>query len=97
MNATEQGNAVARNILGEAVPFDPIPFFWTDHYDVKIQVAGFIPPHGRGAIVEGDPDTGSFVKTFHEGGRFVGVLGWNGARGMTPYRRKLEAERASSR
>ena len=89
MNATEQANAVARNMGGRIEPFAPVPFFWTDHYDVKIQVAGFIPPGAEGESVH--DENGSFVRIFHDGaGNPTGVLGWNAAKAMLPYRRQIE-------
>jgi NADPH-dependent 2,4-dienoyl-CoA reductase/sulfur reductase-like enzyme len=89
MNATEQANAVARNILGRGEPFAPVPFFWTDQYEAKIQVAGFVPPAGDGEIVESSDE--SFVQVFREEGRLVGVLGWNAAKALLPYRSELSA------
>jgi 3-phenylpropionate/trans-cinnamate dioxygenase ferredoxin reductase subunit len=93
MNATEQANAVARNILGHGEAFAPVPFFWTDHYDAKIQVAGFVPPGHEGEVVESSED-GSFIQVFRIANRPVGVLGWNAVKAMLPYRRELaEASR----
>lgn len=36
-NATEQAIAAAGNLLGEATPFSPVPYFWTDQDDTRIQ------------------------------------------------------------
>jgi NADPH-dependent 2,4-dienoyl-CoA reductase/sulfur reductase-like enzyme len=88
-NASEQGDAVAANILGAGSPFDPVPFFWTDHYDVKIQVAGLLPSELESEVVEDDPATGAFVELFYDGDRLAGVVGWNSMRAMMPYRRTL--------
>jgi NADPH-dependent 2,4-dienoyl-CoA reductase/sulfur reductase-like enzyme len=90
-NATEQARAVAQNILGEPAPFVPVPFFWSDHYDLKIQVAGFVSPSAQAEVSEGDPDASSFVQTYSEHGRLVGVVGWNAARKMPAYRNQLAA------
>jgi 3-phenylpropionate/trans-cinnamate dioxygenase ferredoxin reductase component len=89
MNATEQGRAVALNILGARRPFCPVPFFWTDHYETKIQVSGFLPEDARCELADGSPDSGSFVQTFWQADTLVGVLGWNAARAMTKFRRSL--------
>ena len=43
MNATEHGRAFALTILGDDRPYTPVPFAWTDHYDVRIQLAGHVP------------------------------------------------------
>ncbi|MEI9413518.1 FAD-dependent oxidoreductase [Mesorhizobium sp. Cs1299R1N1] len=39
-NAVEQGVAVANSILGKPVSYDPVPWFWSDQYDTKLQTAG---------------------------------------------------------
>lgn len=91
-NAQEQGEAVARNIMGARVPFTPVPFFWSDQYDVKLQCAGLLPddPEDTGIIEEGDADGPSFVRGFYRDDVLVGVLGWNAARAMPAYRRRLD-------
>jgi NADPH-dependent 2,4-dienoyl-CoA reductase/sulfur reductase-like enzyme len=76
-NATEQGIAVAGAILGEDRPYVPVPYFWTDQYDVKIQVHGVLHPAAEVSVVDGDPAAGRFVARYRRGGATVGVLGWN--------------------
>ena len=76
-NASEQAVAVARRILGQAQPFDPVPYFWTDQYDARIQVYGVIPPDARLVIAQGDPARRRFVAHYLSGGRLSAVLGWN--------------------
>ncbi|WP_328385188.1 NAD(P)/FAD-dependent oxidoreductase [Streptomyces sp. NBC_00400] len=91
-NATTQAIAVARNLLAEpedAVPYAPVPFGWTDQYDAKIQFHGRCPADARVTCVEGDPQTGRFVALYQEGGRVVGVLGWNSARALHAYRGRI--------
>lgn len=39
-NAIDQATAVAGNILGAAKPYTPFPWFWSDQYDMKLQIAG---------------------------------------------------------
>ncbi|MBZ6102080.1 NAD(P)/FAD-dependent oxidoreductase [Streptomyces olivaceus] len=75
-NATEQALAVAGDIMGEDRPYVPVPYFWTDQYDVKVQVFGLLSAESRAEVVAGDPAEGRFVVR-HEGPRGpVGVLGW---------------------
>jgi NADPH-dependent 2,4-dienoyl-CoA reductase/sulfur reductase-like enzyme/nitrite reductase/ring-hydroxylating ferredoxin subunit len=38
--AQRQGQTAARNMLGQRVPFDAVPFFWSQHYDVSITYVG---------------------------------------------------------
>ena len=39
-NAIDQAQAVADNILGADAPYTPKPWFWSDQYDIKLQIAG---------------------------------------------------------
>lgn len=39
-NAIDQAEAVARNMLGANTPYQPFPWFWSDQYDMKLQIAG---------------------------------------------------------
>ncbi|WP_049561851.1 NAD(P)/FAD-dependent oxidoreductase [Nonomuraea sp. SBT364] len=76
-NATEQAQAVAANILGADRPYTPIPYFWTDQYDVKIQAHGLPSPAAELTVVDGDPEERRFTALYREGGRVTGVIGWN--------------------
>jgi NADPH-dependent 2,4-dienoyl-CoA reductase/sulfur reductase-like enzyme len=87
-NATEQGQHVAAGILGELAPYQPVPFFWTDHFDVKIQVAGQIGQFGAETDVPIDR-VDAYVRLYHEDDQLCGVLGWNAPREFNAYRRDL--------
>jgi 3-phenylpropionate/trans-cinnamate dioxygenase ferredoxin reductase subunit len=39
-NAIDQGEHAAACLLGETLDYDPMPWFWSDQYDVKLQIAG---------------------------------------------------------
>ena len=39
-NAIDQAEAVADNIMGADSPYEPVPWFWSDQYDLKLQIAG---------------------------------------------------------
>ncbi|MFF5360351.1 NAD(P)/FAD-dependent oxidoreductase [Streptomyces scabiei] len=81
-NAAEQGMAVARNLLapGERRPFAPVPYFWSDQYDLKVQAYGVLRGHDEVAVVEGDLAERRFVAVYRAGERVTGVL----AAGMPP-------------
>ncbi|MFI7145705.1 NAD(P)/FAD-dependent oxidoreductase [Nonomuraea sp. NPDC050022] len=76
-NATEQAQLVAANLLGADRPYTPIPYFWTDQYDIKIQAHGLPSPAAEVTIAEGDPEQHRFAAVYREGGQAIGVLGWN--------------------
>jgi 3-phenylpropionate/trans-cinnamate dioxygenase ferredoxin reductase component len=90
MNATEQGAAAAVNLLkGNAEPFSPLPYFWSDQYNVKIQVHGWITPESEFSIAEGSQAEGKFVGLYHHLGRLTAVLGWNSPAKLLRYRKQL--------
>ncbi len=62
-NAIEQGKAAAASICGDEVVYDPVPWFWSDQYELKLQIAGLID--GADEMVRrGDPEEGKFA-LFH--------------------------------
>ncbi|GHE04885.1 NAD(P)/FAD-dependent oxidoreductase [Streptomyces alanosinicus] len=75
-NATAQAGVVAANILGQDLVYAPVPYFWTDQFDVKIQVYGAPAPDADVTIVEGE-DGDRFVARYDRAGRTGAVLGWN--------------------
>ncbi|MFC0107055.1 NAD(P)/FAD-dependent oxidoreductase [Kibdelosporangium aridum] len=77
MNATEQGMAAARNLLGANTPFAPIPYFWTDQYDTKIAAFGHLTPDADVSVEQGDPAEGKFIAHYTRSGKVIGVLAWN--------------------
>ncbi len=81
-NATEQGMAVARNLLrpDERRPFAPVPYFWSDQYDLRIQAHGRLRGHEEIAVVEGALEERKFLAAYRCGDRVAGVL----AVGMPP-------------
>ncbi|MEU8354556.1 FAD/NAD(P)-binding oxidoreductase [Nonomuraea sp. NPDC048882] len=76
-NATEQAQVVAANVLGADRPYTPVPYFWTDQYDVKLQAHGLPSPDAEVSVTEGDPEQGRFAAVYRERGEITGVLGWN--------------------
>ena len=86
LNATEQGMAVAANILGEQRPFAPVPYFWSDQYDARIQAFGIFPEDADVTVVHGSPEERKFVAAYGHEGKVVGVLGWNSHRELRKLR-----------
>ncbi len=92
-NATEQGVHAARTLLagGDAAPFAPVPFVWSDQYDVKIQTVGRVGADDDIEIVHGTLDERRFVALFGRAGRLTGALGFSRPRQVMQYRRMIEA------
>ena len=95
-NAAEQGVAAARALLAGAgaEPFAPVPYFWSDQYDAKIQFVGVCAPDDDVRIVHGSVAERRFVALYGRAGRLVGALAISRPRLLMAYRR-LIAERAS--
>jgi NADPH-dependent 2,4-dienoyl-CoA reductase/sulfur reductase-like enzyme len=91
-NAVEQGAAVAKRLLTSdeaAEPFAPVPYFWSDQYDTKIQFLGRSAPDDEVAVVDGSLEDGRFVALFGRAGRLVGALAFNRPRQLMAYRRLI--------
>lgn len=75
-NAAEQGMAAARNLLdpGARKAFAPVPYFWSDQYEMKIQAYGYLRGHEEVRVVEGDVEERRFVAAYRRGERLGGVL-----------------------
>jgi 3-phenylpropionate/trans-cinnamate dioxygenase ferredoxin reductase component len=89
-SAAGQAAAVAHAILGEACPYDDLPYFWSDQFGLRLQHVGH--PHGWEATeIEGD--SSSFCVRFHDAeGRLVGALVANRPGDVGALRRELLAE-----
>jgi 3-phenylpropionate/trans-cinnamate dioxygenase ferredoxin reductase component len=90
-NAIDQAKAAADAIRGESEPYDPVPWFWSDQYDVKLQIAGIMDGHDS-AEVKGDPAAALFSVDYRRAGRLVAVDAVNNARAYMMGRRRLAEE-----
>ena len=92
-NAVAQGAHAARRLLvedDEAEPFIPVPWFWSDQYDRKIQMAGRIGLDDEMHIATGSLAERRFAAIYGRAGRLVGVLGFNRPRHVMRYRMLIE-------
>jgi NADPH-dependent 2,4-dienoyl-CoA reductase/sulfur reductase-like enzyme len=89
-NAITMGAHAARRLLGEVEPYDPVPWFWSDQYDRKIQLAGRSGGADEVRIVDGSTDERRFVALYRRGDRITGVLAMNRPRPLLTYRRLIE-------
>ena len=79
-NAIAMGTHAARTLLagpGDAQPYAPVPWFWSDQYDRKIQLAGRAGPDDTVEVVAGSVAERRFVALYGRAGTVVGVLGMN--------------------
>lgn len=79
-NAVAMGQHAARRLLaggGPGEPFAPVPYFWSDQYDRKIQLVGRAGPTDQLEVVEGSFADRRFVAIVGREGRLVGAIGMN--------------------
>jgi 3-phenylpropionate/trans-cinnamate dioxygenase ferredoxin reductase subunit len=92
-NAIDHAKAAAAAILGKAAPYDPVPWFWSDQYDVKLQIAGLADGYDSTTTV-GDVTAGRFSVEYRRAGRLVAVDAVNDARAHMLSRRRIAEETA---
>jgi 3-phenylpropionate/trans-cinnamate dioxygenase ferredoxin reductase subunit len=71
-NAMEQAKAVARTIAGQPQAYADVPWFWSDQYDLKLQIAGVGDPDDE-LILRGDPASRAFSCLHLRDGRLVAI------------------------
>jgi 3-phenylpropionate/trans-cinnamate dioxygenase ferredoxin reductase subunit len=91
-NAIDQAEAVARNMLGADAPYLPQPWFWSDQYDIHLQIAGLNA--GYDDIVVRPGEGGSVSHWYYAGDRLLAVDAMNDARAYMVGKRLLEAGRS---
>jgi 3-phenylpropionate/trans-cinnamate dioxygenase ferredoxin reductase subunit len=67
-NALDGGPAAARSMLGQEVSYDPVPYFFTDQYDLGMEYAGLAGPEAT-VVTRGKPEDGEFIAFWLEDGR----------------------------
>jgi 3-phenylpropionate/trans-cinnamate dioxygenase ferredoxin reductase component len=90
-NAIDQGKTAAAAILGNAQPYDPVPWFWSDQYEVKLQIAGMLDGYDSVEIV-GDPAAAKFSAEYRKSGRLIAVDAINDGRAHMMARRRIAEE-----
>jgi 3-phenylpropionate/trans-cinnamate dioxygenase ferredoxin reductase subunit len=97
-NAMRQGANAGKNMLSHRVPYDEIPWFWSDQYDASIQYAGHHTSFEE-LIVRGRLDGTSYAAFYMNGGVIDAVIGVNNARDvrraipLIKARRRVDPER----
>jgi 3-phenylpropionate/trans-cinnamate dioxygenase ferredoxin reductase subunit len=90
-NAIDQAKAAAASILGAPQPYDPVPWFWSDQYDLKLQMAGISDGCDDASIV-GDVAAKRFSVEYRRAGRLIAVDAVNDARAHMLSRRRIAEE-----
>lgn len=94
-NAIDQGKTAAAAILGKAQPYDPVPWFWSDQYEIKLQIAGILDGYDRVELV-GDPAAAKFSAEYRKNERLIAVDAINDGRAHMMARRRIADETDAS-
>lgn len=92
-NAIEQAKSAAAALLGKERPFTAAPWFWSDQYDVRLQMAGLAAGHDATAL-RGSPAERRFSVFYFTGARLVAVDSINRAPDHIAARKLLDAGRS---
>lgn len=89
-NAIDQAECVAANMTGNAEPYVPKPWFWSDQYDVKLQIAGLNAGYDRVVVRQG-ARPGTVSHWYYRGPALVSVDAMNDPRAYMIGKRLIEA------
>lgn len=87
-NAIDQAEAVAANILGAGEAYEAKPWFWSDQYDLKLQIAGLNSGYDRIVTRKGEGDFVSFW--YYRGADLLAVDAMNDSRAYMVGKRLIE-------
>ncbi|MFC3683202.1 NAD(P)/FAD-dependent oxidoreductase [Hydrogenophaga luteola] len=95
-NATEQGKSAAAALLGQERPFTATPWFWSDQYDKKLQMAG-LSMGADGWAVRGDMAAGTFTVYHFKGEKLIAADSVNASKDHLQARKLLDAHVSPTR
>lgn len=87
-NAIEQGKAAAATICGDPRGFEAIPWFWSDQYDLKLQIAGLSTGYDA-TVTRGNPGDGGFSVYYLKNERVIAVDSINDPRSFITAKQRL--------
>jgi 3-phenylpropionate/trans-cinnamate dioxygenase ferredoxin reductase subunit len=89
-NAMDMANVAARAICGDPQPYNAVPWFWSNQYDLRLQTIGLSAAHDT-SVLRGDPATKSFSVIYLKDGRVIALDCVNATRDYAQGRRLVEA------
>ncbi|MDJ0821950.1 MAG: FAD-dependent oxidoreductase [Paracoccaceae bacterium] len=87
-NAIDMAEAVADNIMGAEAPYQPKPWFWSDQYDVKLQIAGLNTGYDRVVVRDSGAARSHW---YYQGDRLLALDAMNDPRAYMVGKRLIEA------
>ena len=95
-NAVDQAEAAALVLSGDEKPYQPKPWFWSDQYDVKLQIAGFNAGYDETLLRPGQREGSHSIWYFRQG-RFIAVDAINDAKAYVSGKKLLDLGRGPDR
>ena len=93
-NATDQARVAANTLCGKLEPYRALPWFWSDQYDLKLQIAGLSQGYDQ-VVVRGQTETGrSFAAFYFTDGKLIAVDAVNRPKEFMLSRRALGAQKS---
>ncbi|MGX7896014.1 NAD(P)/FAD-dependent oxidoreductase [Tsuneonella sp. HG222] len=89
-NANDQATTAAKHICGLEAPYDAVPWFWSNQYDIKLQTVGLSHGHDQ-AVVRGDPAARSFSIVYLRQGRVIALDCVNAVKDYVQGRKLVES------
>ncbi|WP_425230001.1 NAD(P)/FAD-dependent oxidoreductase [Sphingomonas sp.] len=89
-NANDQASVVARVLTGSEVPYDAVPWFWSNQYDLKLQTVGLSTGHDA-VVMRGDLALRSFSVIYLKHGRVIALDCVNAVKDYVQGRKLVEA------
>lgn len=71
-NANDQARTVVQHIIGNPAPYEAVPWFWSNQYDLRLQTVGLSVAHDE-SILRGDPATRSFSVIYLRQGQVIAL------------------------
>ncbi len=90
-NAIDQAKAVADAMLGKPKPYDPVPWFWSDQYEIKLQITGLLDGFDASETI-GNPADAKFSVEYRRAGKLIAVDAVNDARAHMLGRRRIATD-----
>ncbi len=87
-NAVDQAKYLAAAIAGKPDPYATVPWFWSEQFSAKLQIAGLLDVHDENRVI-GDPSSGSFSVEYHAEGRLLAVESVNDVRSHLAARKRI--------
>jgi 3-phenylpropionate/trans-cinnamate dioxygenase ferredoxin reductase component len=94
-NAIDQAKAVASALTGKPQSYDPVPWFWSDQYELKLQMAGLSDGYDDATAV-GDVSAARFSVEYRKNGKLIAVDAVNDGRAYMSGRKRIAEETAAA-